>query len=94
MRFRLRSLFITIALFGMSIATLRGCPTQSRLSKVQVGMTEAQVRHVMIATPNAMGRAREGRNYYWTWHRSFSIIGVLVVEFSPDGKVVDAFHEN
>jgi len=94
MKFSIRILFILIAVCGLSLATWRGCPTRARMAKVQEGMTEAEVRQIMIASPNVSGRAGEGRDYMWVWHRSYSFMGVLVVEFSPDGKVTNVYHEN
>ena len=58
--------------------------SSSRVLGVKIGMTEAEVTQVM-------GKPHHKSDYYWTWNRW--PIHVVVVYFSPDGRVTEAFND-
>ena len=102
-RFGLRAVFKAITacaiMLAIILALVRGCPClpRNRINAIKTGMTEDQVIQAMGREPYSGVRRSELRpgysgNYYWTWN-TIDPSGVLVVEFGPDGRVVNAFDE-
>jgi outer membrane protein assembly factor BamE (lipoprotein component of BamABCDE complex) len=87
-QFRIITLLAIIALVAVVIAKWPFV-SSDRVEGVKVGMTEAEVTAVM-GKPYSRG-GRPGEEYYWTWARW--PIHVVVVHFSPDGRVTESFND-
>ena len=64
--------------------------SSDRVRGVHIGMTESQVVEVM-GRPHYQGKPSKSERYYWTWERW--PMHVVVVYFSPEGNVVEAFND-
>ena len=91
-RFRLRTIFLWIGLLAVIFGIVRTWPFVPReaYKGVRVGMTEAEVIEVM-GRKGSEPKHADGEPYYWSYENF--LFGVNVIEYSPDGRVVDAFKD-